>query len=82
VTLDNFLTNRQTHASAGVFIAGVQALKNNENAIAKLRFNPNPIIPYRQEPAIFLPRRAHMNFWRPFTPEFDGVANQIQKQLH
>jgi multimeric flavodoxin WrbA len=44
MAFDDFLTNGQSHAGAGIFIAGVQALEDDKNPIEESLVDADAII--------------------------------------
>jgi hypothetical protein len=64
MAFDDFLADGQTHARAGVLLAGMQALENDKNAVEVFRIDPDPVIADRKEPLAITPRRRDLNVWR------------------
>ena len=51
VTLDNFLADGKADARPGILLPGVQALKDDEDALGKLRRDADAMVAHREVPA-------------------------------
>src|SRR5512137_3150919 len=81
VALDNALAERQAYAGSKIAPAGVQPLKDVEDAVEILRLNPDAIVPDGEKPILLPFLDANMDFWRPFTSELNRVADEVLKHL-
>src|SRR5512132_1609815 len=82
MALHNFLADGQTDAGSGIFVPRVEPLKNDEDPIGILWIDPDAMITHGKYPFACRALRGDMNARRLFATEFDGVAQQILKQLH
>src|SRR5829696_6500129 len=79
--LGDLLADRQPDASAGVLVAPVEPLKQDEDALLILRSDPDPIIAYREEPGTVLAGRRDVDTRRLVAPELERVADQVLEKL-
>ena len=75
--LYNFFANGKPDAGAGVFAAGVQALKDKEDALEVLRLNADAVIAHAEMPGIRKVFNFYVDLWWILAAELDGVADQI-----
>ncbi len=73
----DLLTNGKSDAGAGIFAAGVQALKNKEDALEVLRFDADTIITHTEMPGTWHFFNCYVDLWWILAAEFDGIADQI-----
>lgn len=73
--------NRKSDSRTGAAL--LQALKKLKNSLSKLHVEPNSRVLNSKQPdiAIVMIVATYLNSWRIITPEFDGILNQILKQL-
>src|SRR5258706_14542475 len=81
VALDDFLADGKADSRSWIFIADVQALEDDKNAVEILFGNANSIIADREMPAAWFLLRSNADFQRPVAPELDGVADQVLEKL-
>ena len=58
VALDDFLADRQADAGAGILVAGVQALEDQEDAFGVLRVDADAVVADGEEPCVGAGRSA------------------------
>ena len=64
MALDDPLADGQADAGARVMLAGVEALKELEDALEILRLDADALVPDREYPALRLPADADMDLGR------------------
>src|SRR5829696_4244803 len=91
MTLDDFLAHGQPDAGAGILLACVQPLEDDENAVEVFALDSDPIIAHGKKPLEAWPfslNRAlradrNMNLTRPLgASKFKRVVDKILKELH
>jgi hypothetical protein len=81
MAFDNLPANRQADPGARIFRLGMEALKDDEDALRILRRNPDPIVPDGKVPGISLARGGEGDLWRRLAAILDRVGNQILEEL-
>src|SRR6185503_4538874 len=81
MAFDDFLADRQADAGAGIFLAAVQPLEDQEDALKILRSDANPIIPHAEFPFCSRALHSNMDFWPLLASELHSVPEQILEQL-
>ena len=79
--LDDLFANGKPDAGAGIFAAGMQALKDKEDALEVLRLDADAIIVYTEMPGVRQVFHCYVDLRRAFAAELDGVADQVLEQL-
>lgn len=78
----NPVTKGQTDTGTGIFRPVMKPLKNEKNALLLFRGNTNAVIPNRKHPISVLQFGGNMDLGRFLTMKFDGIANEVLKQLN
>lgn len=82
VALDNLPANRQADASTFVFLSSVQALKDLENALAILGFEPDAIVAHDDFGHVAAATAGNRHHGRCIgVSKLERITNQIQEQL-
>src|SRR6266705_2149543 len=71
----------QTDTRAGVFVACMEPLEHLKDTLEVLRRDPNAVVPNGENPLTPAGSGSNMNLWSVPVAVFDGVPNQILKQL-
>src|SRR5262245_50265541 len=70
VQVDNFFAHRESDAGAGVILAVLQALKDEEDSVGVFSINANAVVLHREQPLVSLGLAADVNLRRSGTAEF------------
>jgi hypothetical protein len=81
MAFDDFFANRQANASAGIFPARMQALKELKNAFIVLGFDADAVVPHGKLPNAFFVYRRNMDFRGAVASKFETVAQQVLEKL-
>src|SRR5439155_15529307 len=80
VPLDDLLADGQPDAGAGVLIARVQALEDDEDALEVPGLDADAVVPDHEQPLRVLGLDADVDPWPLGAAELDGVADQVLEQ--
>src|SRR5690242_16860233 len=81
VPVDDLLADRQPDAGAGIFVAIVQALEHEEDALAVLRIEPDAVVRDAERPraAVLARRDVHARGFG--AAELERVGDQVLEEL-
>jgi hypothetical protein len=77
VELDDLLAERQTDARAGIEVAAVKALEDEEHALDEARLDADPVVGDRERPLVAYSVRLDADDRGCITVELDSIANEI-----
>ena len=78
----DLLTDRQPNSCPRILRARVQTLENHKDLLSILGIDPDPVILDAEHPLVAPAFCLDLNPWYPIVPEFDGITDEILKQLY
>src|SRR5690348_1215814 len=81
VPVDDLLADRKSDPGAGIFVAVVQALEHEEDALAVLRIEPDAVVGDREEPRAVVFAGAHVHARTLGAVELERIRDEVLEEL-
>ena len=80
LTLDNFLTQSKSDASAGNF-SSMQAFEHAEHPVGVLRIDTDSVVPHRKQPSFRVSLRRDVDSRRLLASVLNRIGNEVLEKL-
>ena len=80
MALHDALADRQADARAGIFLAVVQALEDDEDALEILGLDADAVVADRENPVLFIFFDTHMDHGWFLAMELNGIPDQVLEE--